>query len=154
MHEQDERYDERHEQQGGEFDVAIIGMAGRFPGADDLDTFWTVLREGRETVTHFTDDYLRSLGVPEELLSNPAYVKSVGRLNDIQHFEAARLHADQSAVFPRGGDRAGDADHTAAESHDGRRECQAGLHRRRHRERRNRAGGSRQVPAVSAHAHG
>ncbi|HEX2076985.1 MAG TPA: beta-ketoacyl synthase N-terminal-like domain-containing protein [Longimicrobium sp.] len=84
MHEQDER----HEEQGGEFDVAIVGMAGRFPGADDLDTFWQVLREGRETVTHFTDDQLRAIGVPEELLANPAYVKSVGRLNDIQHFDA------------------------------------------------------------------
>ncbi|HEU0301236.1 MAG TPA: beta-ketoacyl synthase N-terminal-like domain-containing protein [Longimicrobium sp.] len=84
MHEREEQ----HEQQGGEFDVAIIGMAGRFPGADDLDAFWQLLHEGREAVTHFTDDYLRDLGVPEELLSNPAYVKSVGRLNDIQHFDA------------------------------------------------------------------
>lgn len=37
--------------------VAIIGMAGRFPGASDLPSFWTdVLREGREGITHFDED--------------------------------------------------------------------------------------------------
>jgi phthiocerol/phenolphthiocerol synthesis type-I polyketide synthase E len=85
-HEQDQQHDD--EQQGGEFDVAIIGMAGRFPGADDLDAFWSILREGRETITHFTDDEMRAAGVPEELLATPGYVKAVGRLRDIQHFDA------------------------------------------------------------------
>ncbi|MBB4730094.1 non-ribosomal peptide synthetase, partial [Xanthomonas arboricola] len=31
-------------------DIAIIGMSGRYPGADDLDAFWHNLREGRDTV--------------------------------------------------------------------------------------------------------
>src|SRR5688572_3667304 len=76
------------EQQGGEFDVAIIGMAGRFPGADDLEAFWDVLRAGREAITHFTPDELRAAGVPEELLSHPGYVPSAGTLRDVQHFDA------------------------------------------------------------------
>ena len=81
MHEQ--------EQQAGEFDVAIVGMAGRFPGADDLETFWRNLREGRETITHFTGEELRAAGVPDELLRQPGYVKAIGRLRDVQHFDAA-----------------------------------------------------------------
>jgi phthiocerol/phenolphthiocerol synthesis type-I polyketide synthase E len=84
MHEQ---HDE-HEQQGGEFDVAIIGMAGRFPGADDLQTFWRNLREGRETITHFSDDQLRAAGYTDAELADPALVKAVGRLNDVQGFDA------------------------------------------------------------------
>ncbi|HST57045.1 MAG TPA: type I polyketide synthase, partial [Longimicrobium sp.] len=81
-------HDQDHEQQGGEFDVAIIGMAGRFPGADDLETFWDILRSGRETITHFSDDDLRAAGFPEELLTYPGFVKSAGKLNDVQHFDA------------------------------------------------------------------
>lgn len=29
-------------------DVAIIGMSGRFPGADDLESFWGVLKDGHD----------------------------------------------------------------------------------------------------------
>ncbi|WP_420612239.1 SDR family NAD(P)-dependent oxidoreductase [Candidatus Spongiisocius sp.] len=31
--------------------IAIVGMACRFPGADNLESFWQVLAEGRNTVT-------------------------------------------------------------------------------------------------------
>jgi phthiocerol/phenolphthiocerol synthesis type-I polyketide synthase E len=91
MIQQSQQMNEPHQEppvEGGEFDVAIIGMAGRFPGADDLDTFWDNLRAGRETITHFTDDELRAAGIPDELLADPAYVKSAGRLRDVQHFDA------------------------------------------------------------------
>jgi acyl transferase domain-containing protein len=81
-------HDQDQEQQGGEFDVAIIGMAGRFPGADDLQTLWDNLRAGRESITHFTDDELRAAGIPEELIAHPGYVKSAGKLRDVQHFDA------------------------------------------------------------------
>ena len=77
-----------HEAQGGEFDVAIIGMAGRFPGADDLETLWDNLRAGRESITHFTDEELRAAGIPDELLQHPGYIRSAGKLRDVQHFDA------------------------------------------------------------------
>ncbi|MFZ9748078.1 MAG: type I polyketide synthase, partial [Opitutaceae bacterium] len=32
-------------------DIAIIGVAGRYPGAENLEDFWRLLREGREAVT-------------------------------------------------------------------------------------------------------
>jgi polyketide synthase PksN len=31
--------------------VAIVGLAGRYPQADDVDGFWDVLREGRDCIT-------------------------------------------------------------------------------------------------------
>ncbi|MDE0233765.1 MAG: polyketide synthase, partial [bacterium] len=31
--------------------IAIVGMACKFPGADDLDAFWQLLLEGKNTVT-------------------------------------------------------------------------------------------------------
>jgi acyl transferase domain-containing protein len=72
----------------GDFDVAVIGMAGRFPGADDLETFWANLRAGRECITFFSDPELRAAGFPDELLAEPAFVKATGKLRDVEHFDA------------------------------------------------------------------
>jgi acyl transferase domain-containing protein/acyl carrier protein len=74
---------------GRDFDVAVVGMSGRFPGADDVEQFWANLREGVECITHFSVDELRAAGVPESELSHPDYVRSIGRLRDVQHFDAA-----------------------------------------------------------------
>ncbi|MFE3654576.1 beta-ketoacyl synthase N-terminal-like domain-containing protein, partial [Streptomyces sp. NPDC059152] len=35
---------------GGPFDVAVIGMSGRFPGAPDLDAYWQLLSSGRSAI--------------------------------------------------------------------------------------------------------
>ncbi|QLH25416.1 SDR family NAD(P)-dependent oxidoreductase [Streptomyces sp. Rer75] len=32
-------------------DIAVIGITGRYPGAEDLDTLWTNLRDGKDAVT-------------------------------------------------------------------------------------------------------
>jgi malonyl CoA-acyl carrier protein transacylase len=69
--------------------VAIIGMAGRFPGANNLDEFWENLKQGVESVTHFTDDELLAEGIDPELLSQPNYVKANAILTDIDQFDAA-----------------------------------------------------------------
>ena len=46
-----------------ELDIAIIGMAGRFPGANDVDTFWRNLQDGVESVTFYTDEELLARGI-------------------------------------------------------------------------------------------
>ncbi|MDB4948387.1 MAG: polyketide synthase [Gemmatimonadetes bacterium] len=71
-----------------DLDVAIVGMAGRFPGADDLDAFWANLRDGVESISFFTDDEMRAAGVSEAELTHPDYVKAIGRLRDVEHFDA------------------------------------------------------------------
>lgn len=70
-------------------EIAIIGMAGRFPGSRDLTTFWQNLREGVETISHFTTEELQAAGVPSALLDDPGYVRSKGILEDIDLFDAA-----------------------------------------------------------------
>src|SRR5215212_3006763 len=70
-------------------DVAIVGMAGRFPGADTLEEFWALLRDGRDGITDFSDHELRANGVPSAALSDPAYVRRLGVLRDIESFDAA-----------------------------------------------------------------
>ncbi|EHR62329.1 methyltransferase family protein [Saccharomonospora cyanea NA-134] len=41
----------RHEDEPDDGDVAVIGLAGRYPMAPDLDTFWRNLAAGRDCVT-------------------------------------------------------------------------------------------------------
>ncbi|MFC0518293.1 amino acid adenylation domain-containing protein [Mucilaginibacter angelicae] len=72
---------------GGNTDVAIIGMAGRFPGADTIDEFWQMLAEGSEGTSFFTDEELDKY-IPLYEKSNPAYVKARGILNGADEFDA------------------------------------------------------------------
>ncbi|MEL6815818.1 MAG: beta-ketoacyl synthase N-terminal-like domain-containing protein, partial [Cyanobacteria bacterium J06598_3] len=69
-------------------DIAIIGMAGRFPGAPDLTAFWQNLQNGVESITFFTDEELLDAGVDPTLLQNPNYVKASPTLQNIDHFDA------------------------------------------------------------------
>lgn len=69
-------------------DIAIIGMAGRFPGARTVDQFWQNLRDGVESITSFTDEQLVSRGIDPGQLSHPNYVKAGTILEDIELFDA------------------------------------------------------------------
>jgi acyl transferase domain-containing protein len=54
--------------------IAIVGMAGRFPGAADVRQFWHNLVAGVESITFFTADQLRAAGVTPQTLADPAFV--------------------------------------------------------------------------------
>jgi acyl transferase domain-containing protein/thioesterase domain-containing protein len=68
--------------------IAIIGMAGRFPGARNINQFWQKLRQGTECVTEFSEEELLQRGVTREEFSHPDYVKSGVVLENIQLFDA------------------------------------------------------------------
>lgn len=69
-------------------EIAIVGMAGRFPGAGDVDAFWRNVHEGVESVSRFTDDELRARGVPQRLLDDPEYVKAGVTFDGFDQFDA------------------------------------------------------------------
>ncbi|THC51892.1 beta-ketoacyl synthase N-terminal-like domain-containing protein [Streptomyces sp. A1499] len=79
---------ERQDHEVRDSDIAVIGLACRFPGADTPDKFWKVLSEGRETLTYFSDEELRAAGVGEHLLSDDRYVKAGQVLPDADMFDA------------------------------------------------------------------
>ena len=90
-----------------EHDIAVIGMAGRFPGASNLDALWELLKEGRETTRFFTDDELDA-SIPATLKNDPLYVKARGVIDGPDQFDAsffglspnvARLMDPQQRVF-------------------------------------------------------
>jgi acyl transferase domain-containing protein/acyl carrier protein len=69
--------------------IAIIGMAGRFPGARNLEEFRHNLEAGVESITFLSDEELLSAGVDRELLDDPAYVRAAALLEDAELFDAA-----------------------------------------------------------------
>jgi acyl transferase domain-containing protein/glutamate-1-semialdehyde aminotransferase len=69
-------------------EIAIIGMAGRFPRARDIHEFWANLRAGVECSTSITAEDLRSAGVDPAVLNAPDYVSEVFALDDAEHFDA------------------------------------------------------------------
>lgn len=68
--------------------IAVIGLAGRFPGAPNLDTFWENLRAGRETLRRFSPGELEAAGVPPALVSDARFVPIRGVLDEIDRFDA------------------------------------------------------------------
>ena len=68
--------------------IAIVGMAGRFPGAPDLEAFWRNLSGGVESIETLSDDELRQHGVPEQWLQHPQYVKAASTIDGIDLFDA------------------------------------------------------------------
>jgi acyl transferase domain-containing protein/short-subunit dehydrogenase len=69
--------------------VAVVGMACRFPGAADLESFWTNLRDGVESFTRFSDQALEAAGVPRSMLTDPRCVKVAPSLGSVDRFDAA-----------------------------------------------------------------
>ena len=69
--------------------IAIIGMACRFPGANDIATFWENLCRGVESITHFSREELLREGVEAALLDDPNYVRASPILEGFDLFDAA-----------------------------------------------------------------
>src|SRR5882762_11021469 len=72
-----------------EFDIAIVGMAGRFPGARNLDEFWENLAGGVESIVRLSDREILESGVPASWLNSPNYVKAAPILDEPGHLDAA-----------------------------------------------------------------
>ena len=68
--------------------IAVIGLAGRFPDADDIAKFWQNLSNGEEAIAFFTDEELIASGVSLDILNHPNYVKAGSVLSDIDRFDA------------------------------------------------------------------
>lgn len=68
--------------------IAVIGMAGSFPGSDTIDKFWSNLCSGVESIFHLTDDDLKTRNIPKEWLQNPNFVKAGTHIEHFDEFDA------------------------------------------------------------------
>ncbi|GHE29356.1 beta-ketoacyl synthase N-terminal-like domain-containing protein [Streptomyces capitiformicae] len=74
------------EQEYDDGDVAIIGIACRYPGARDKEQFWDNLVHGRESITFLRTEEIEG---DESLLNNPAYVRACAPLEGYDEFDPA-----------------------------------------------------------------
>ncbi len=77
-----ESFDNREE-------IAIIGMAGRFPGANNIDEFWQNLCDGVESIRPITPEELRAAGVDDATLNDPAFVGAGASMDGVEGFDAS-----------------------------------------------------------------
>src|SRR5229473_1604832 len=69
--------------------LAIIGMSGRFPGAQNVEAFWHNIAAGIKSIRTFSDQALEEAGVDRDLLTRPNYVKVGAVLEGIEQFDAS-----------------------------------------------------------------
>ena len=81
--------------------IAIIGMAGRFPGSPTLSEYWENIRDGVELISFPPQEALQQMGVEPSLLSNPDYVKAAGIVKDTAYFDAQffRINAREAEIL-------------------------------------------------------
>lgn len=72
----------------GDLDIAVIGMAGSFPGAPDLDRFWEIVRAGRRTVRTVPAPE-SGAGARDAASDAPTAVRAGGVLDGAELFDAA-----------------------------------------------------------------
>jgi len=77
----------KNKQSAGDRDIAIIGMAGRFPGANSIAEFWDLLAEAREGISFFSDAEIDP-SVPSSVKNDPNYVKARGLIANADSFDA------------------------------------------------------------------
>ncbi|HEY1918705.1 MAG TPA: SDR family NAD(P)-dependent oxidoreductase [Streptosporangiaceae bacterium] len=69
-------------------EIAIIGMSGRWPHADDVDTYWRNILAGLECFTEFTDEELIAAGEDPKAIHQSNYIRHRPVLNDIRSADA------------------------------------------------------------------
>uniref|UniRef100_UPI001CF02A4C non-ribosomal peptide synthetase n=1 Tax=Paenibacillus sp. BJ-4 TaxID=2878097 RepID=UPI001CF02A4C len=73
----------------GTNEVAIIGMAGRFPGAEGIEAFWSNLLHEECRIRSFSKEELGKAGVPEKMRGDRHFVNLGGTLEGVESFDAA-----------------------------------------------------------------
>ena len=69
--------------------IAIIGIAGRYPGADTPEEFWENLKSGKDSITEIPADRwdLNSFFDPDKEKPGKSYSKWGGFINDVDKFD-------------------------------------------------------------------
>ncbi|MBK6695870.1 MAG: amino acid adenylation domain-containing protein [Myxococcales bacterium] len=83
------RGDSRGDAAAGSSEMAIVGLAGRFPGAKNARAFWTNLERGVEATKPVTAEDLERGGLDVSLLANPDFVPLSFHLDEAESFDAA-----------------------------------------------------------------
>jgi len=70
-------------------EIAIIGLAGRFPGAQNVTEFWQNLKDGVESISFFSEEELKTAGENPAFIKMSNYVNAKGIVNNVDRFDAS-----------------------------------------------------------------
>lgn len=70
------------------FEVAVIGMACRLPGAKDINEYLNILKNGECSIKFYTKDEMRRSGIPDETINNPFFINAGTVIDDYERFDA------------------------------------------------------------------
>lgn len=97
VNEESKKISKEEGKQTGKEEVAVIGMAGRFPGANTLERFYQNIRDGRECISFFTKEELEG-EVDSRLLDSELYVRAKGVVEGSEYFDARMFgYSDREA---------------------------------------------------------
>ncbi|MCG8312768.1 MAG: acyltransferase domain-containing protein [Pseudomonadales bacterium] len=68
--------------------IAIVGMAGRFPGAESVDALWELLKANKSGVRMLSDDELQASGIESSVYNQPEYVRAWASFDKPEAFAA------------------------------------------------------------------
>ncbi|WP_103071075.1 type I polyketide synthase [Aquimarina sediminis] len=74
--------------QVSENDIAIIGMAGRFPKAENIDEYWQNLVNGVNSICKADEEKIHASGISMDVLNHKRFVNASSRLEDAKYFDA------------------------------------------------------------------
>lgn len=91
-------YDYKQNEKEG---IAVIGLAGRFPGAENVEQYWHNICNGIESISYFSDEELLESGIDQELLKKANFIKARGVLGNTDLIDARffGLHAREAALM-------------------------------------------------------
>lgn len=69
-------------------EVAVIGIAGKFPKSENIKSFWENLKLGKSGISYFSNEELLESGNDENTIRRHNYVKASGYLENIDLFDA------------------------------------------------------------------
>ncbi len=80
--------------------VAIVGMSGRFPGADTVQEFWRILCDGKEGAVKFREEDDERFET-DEILAHPNYIRKRGAISNVENFDAEffKVHPLEAKVM-------------------------------------------------------
>lgn len=73
----------------GVFDVAIIGMDCRFPGANNIKEYWSLLKNGLETIKQLDNEDLCRANINKDIVGKENYVKAASSIDMVDLFDAS-----------------------------------------------------------------
>lgn len=70
------------------FEIAVIGMSCRFPGAESVEELYNNLKNGVESIEFLSKEELLKAGISQSVIDNPNYINARSTFKSVEEFDA------------------------------------------------------------------